>query len=329
MPELELLRRHYPETEAETGAARERARAALLERIEAGERPRPRRAAGLRRRRFRLALAAAGVAAVAIAGAAALDSDTPGGGTASASAAEALMGAAEAARSQPMVSVPSDGRFLYLRSVEAYLATTDIGASWLEPRVRETWLRPGGGRARVTWAPFEGIGPKDRASFEERGLPVPAAPERARWSRVPPPERLDLPSDPDELFERLHDEASGHSEGTNRQMFGLVRDGLLDPSATTPEQRAALYEAAARIPGVELDGRARDRAGRPGIAVSIRNEPDGRTDRLIFDPATGALLASEEIALPGNGFGYPPGRAIGYATYASGVVGAVGERPRP
>jgi hypothetical protein len=179
----------------------------------------------------------------------------------------------------------------------------------------------------VRFGPFEGIGPRDRRILEERGLPVPSAPEGVRWSRVPPPDRLDLPSDPDALFERLHEEASGHSEGTYTQMFTLVRDGLLDPSATTPAQRAALYEVAARIPGVELDGRARDRAGRPGIAVSIRNEPDGRTDRLIFDPGTGVLLAGEEVALPGRAFGYRPGETIGYATYTSGVVDAVGERP--
>jgi hypothetical protein len=319
MPELELLRRGYPETPADTAAAREAALAALRERIEASSRP---------RRRPRLAVAVAGIAATAvIAGAVLVGSGTPGGGgTASAAAAEALRGAAEAARSQPMVEVPDDGRYLYFRSVEAYMTQTDIGASWLEPRVRETWVRPGGGRARTAYAPYQSIGPRDRRIFEERGLPLPVAPDRARWSRAASPERLDLPSDPDALFERLHDEASGHSEGTNRQMFTLVRDGLLDPSATTPEQRAALYEVAARIPGVELDGRARDRAGRPGIAVSIRNEPDGRVDRLIFDPGTGALLASEEVALPEGGFGYRPGELIGYATYRTAIVDAVGER---
>jgi hypothetical protein len=324
MPELELLRRHYPEAPAEADVGRERARAALLERIEAAS------AGPSVRRRLRPALAVAALtAAVAVAGAVALDSDTPGGGTASAAAAEALRDAAQAARSQPMLEVPRDGRYLYFRSVEAYTTFTDVGAQWLEPRVSETWLRPGGGRTRTTWGAYEGIGRRDREAFEERGLPLPQAPKGARWSRVPAPEPLDLPSDPDRLFERLHGEASGHSEGTATQMFGLVRDALLDPSATTPAQRAALYEVAARIPGVRLDGRARDRAGRPGIAVSIRNEPDGRTDRLIFDPGTGALLGAEEVALPGNGFGHRAGETIGYATYTTGITDEVGERPRP
>jgi hypothetical protein len=327
MPELELLRRHYPETPADSEVARERARAALLERIEtaAPRRRKPRPGTGSRRRRPALAVVAMAAAAI-VAGAVALDSDNPGGGTASAAAAEALRSAADAARSQPMVEMPRDGRYLYFRSVEAYMALTDIGASWLEPRVRESWLRPGGGRARVAWGAFEGIGRRDREIFQEHGLPVPVAPKRARWSRVPPPERLDLPSDPDELYERLHDQARGHSEGTNTQMFTLVRDGLLDPSATTPEQRAGLYEVAARIPGVRLDGRARDRAGRAGIAVSIRNDPDRRRERLIFDPETGVLLAEEAIAL-GDGYGYRAGQTIGYATYTTGIVGAVGERP--
>ena len=329
MSELEQLRRHYPEAaydDALEAAARERALAALRARIEAPGRPGPgsdgrRRFAPRPRRRLALALAGA-TAAAAVAGAVFLGSDTPGGATASAATA-VLRDAAEAARSEPVLAVPGDGRYLYVRRVEAYLSESDLGTRVLEPRLRETWLSRDGGRERTTFRRGIFLTPADRRHWESLGLPTPGEPGRTVDVDVPPPDQLGLPSDPDELFDRLHDRARGHSEGTYRQMFGLVRDGLIDVSATTG-QRAALYEVAARIPGVQLIGRVRDRSGRPGVAVAMPNPPDGRRETLIFDPDTGAFLAEEQVALPGSG--YPAGKPIAYATYATSIVDAVGER---
>ncbi len=116
----------------------------------------------------------------------------------------------------------------------------------------------------------------------------------------------------------IYERARGHSEGTYRQMFTLVGDALRDPAATTPRQRGALYEVAARIPGVELVGSVRDRSGRDGIAVAMRNEPDGTRDTLIFDPESGALLGEEKVGLHG-GF-YPAGKVVSYATYSARIV---------
>ena len=320
MPELETLRRHYPDTSssAATEAARRRARAKLLARIDPPQpSPRPARA------RVRLALMAGGVAtAAAIASAILLGTETPGGGGTASAAAQALREVAHVARSQPPLAVPGDGRYLYLRTVEAHLTQTDIGARWLEPRITESWVRPEGGRERVSFGSFEFLTRGDRRRFHEvfreRGIPVPAPPDEVRSFALPAPDRLRLPSDPDALYERLYERARGHSEGTYRQMFTLVGDALRDPAATTPRQRAALYEVAARIPGVELVGSVRDRSGRDGIAVAMRNEPDGTRDTLIFDPQTGALLGEEKVGLAG-GF-YPAGKAVSYATYSARIV---------
>ena len=320
MPELEILRRHYPQTpsNAASEAARRRARAELLARIDA-TRPSPRPA----RTRARLALMAGGAAtAVAISAALFLGAETPGGGGTASAAAQALREVAHVARSQPPLAVPVDGRYLYLRTVEAHLTQTDIGARWLEPRITESWVRPAGGRARVTFGRFEFLSRGERRRFHEvfreRGIPLPAPPDEVRSFALPAPDRLRLPSDPDALYDRLYERARGHSEGTYRQMFTLVGDALRDPAATTPRQRGALYEVAARIPGVELVGRVRDRSGRDGIAVAMRNEPDGTRDTLIFDPQSGALLAEEKVGLHG-GF-YPAGKTVSYATYSARIV---------
>jgi hypothetical protein len=324
MPELETLRRNYPDVRAtaEVEAARLRARDDLQARIEADLRP-------VRTSRLARLGAVAGAAAAAAVAAVALllGPGTPGGGGTQPAAARALRQVAQVARSQPLLTVPRAGRYFYFRSVEASLTQTDIGPSWLEPRVTESWLQRDGGRTRVAFGKFESLSARDRDVFRQRGLPVPSASAQSRTLRAPAPDRLHLPSDPDALYDRLHDKAAGHSEGTYREMFTLVGDALRDPAATTPRQRAALYEVAARIPGVRLIGQMRDRAGRLGIAVTMRNEPDGRRDTLIFDPRSGALLAEQQVALVGNGFGYGRNETIGYATYTSGIVDAVGARP--
>jgi hypothetical protein len=323
MPELEVVRRHYPEVPPGPAidAVRQDAWDELRARIDAPPRPRT-------RGRLRLAIAVGAVTAAAAAAAAVLVGPPGGGGTASA-AARALREAASAARSQPVLAVPRDGRYLYVRTVEAHLTQTDIGPRWLEPQITESWLGPEGGRTRVSYGEFEFLSPGERRRFREafvdRGLPVPAPPAKPRLFDAPPPDRLRLPSDADALYGRLYARARGHSEGTYREMFTLVGDALRDPTATTPRQRAALYEVAARIPGVELAGRVRDRAGRRGIAVTMRNEPDGTRDSLIFDPGTGALLGQERVALP-DGF-YPAGKTVSYATYSSGIVDSIGSRP--
>ena len=72
-------------------------------------------------------------------------------------------------------------------------------------------------------------------------------------------------------------------------MFTAVGDYLRE-TATTPAQRAALYEVAAGIDGVELLGDVTDHAGRTGTAVAIDDPEQGVRHTLVFDPDTGVLL---------------------------------------
>lgn len=69
----------------------------------------------------------------------------------------------------------------------------------------------------------------------------------------------------------------------NHRVFTSIGD-LLRESPASPALRKALYEVAARLPGVTLVGEVTDRAGRRGVAV----EHDGR--RLVIDPSDGRLL---------------------------------------
>jgi RNA polymerase sigma-70 factor (ECF subfamily) len=281
-------------------------------------------------RRSRLVAVAGLAAAGAVAAAVFAGLDTEGDGTASAAAA-VLRDAAATARAQPSLPELERGEYLYVKSANAYMSTwvesEDLHFTVLVPRVRETWIGPTGGVIRERSGTPSFLTERDRKAWIKAGRPELA--EAPGVSRTGPQEPLDLPADADALYSRLEQESAGHSEGVYQEMFTLVGDALRETNAT-PEQRAALYEVAARIPGVELLGEVRDRAGRTGLAVAIRNPADGVRETLIFDPETTALLGEQQVALAGNQFGYPDGEAVGYATYFGwSVVGSTKERPAP
>lgn len=108
---------------------------------------------------------------------------------------------------------------------------------------------------------------------------------------------------------------------------------VLREARATPEQRAAAYEALARVPGVILIGETTDRFGRRGVAVAmdtVDTDPTGFDFRhvLVFDPKTANLLEERRHVLPGNRYrSLPAGTIESYATYEYAVVGALGERP--
>ena len=72
--------------------------------------------------------------------------------------------------------------------------------------------------------------------------------------------------------------------------FVHVGDFLRETDAR-PALRAALYRAAALIPGVRLLGTVRDHSGRRGLGVALTHL--GVTNELIFNPRTAALLGEQ------------------------------------
>jgi hypothetical protein len=314
MPALEKVRELYPDPPPAAPEARERARLALVARIERrGRRRVVMPAAGLA-----IAAAAAVVALVGVGDEARID----------AGAAAVLREAAAKANEQKPLPPLGHGRVLYVKSVDAYLNTWADTASFsvLVPHVRETWHGPEGGLLVTSTGEPEFLSARDRQRWIAAGRPNlreggvgRTALERQATS--------DLPTDVDALFSRLEDEARGHSEGTDRQMFTRLGDHLRETNIS-PRQRAALYEVAARIPGVELIGRVRDPVGRSGVAVAMEHPSDGTRETLVIDRASGVLLAEERVTLRENVYGYPAGTLIGHSTYlVTRMVGAVGSRP--
>jgi hypothetical protein len=283
-----------------------------------------------RRARSPWLVAAAGMATAATAAAVFLGTDSSGDGTAS--AATVLRQAAVATRAQPAPPRPGPGEYLYVKSESAYLSVfpEDMFAV-LVPRVREMWVGADGGRMRETSGKPRFLSERDRERWIAAGRPDLS--ESVWTGAVEAPPALDLPSDADVLYERLEAKSQGHPEGVHEEMFTLLGDALRDTMlrymTATPAQRAALYEVAARIPGVELVGRVTDPIGRTGVAVAMASTDDGLRHMLVLDPDTGELLAEEQRVLEENEFGYAAGTLIGYATYlTSAVVDSSHERPR-
>jgi hypothetical protein len=316
MSELDLVRDLFPPAETDSGA-RERVRSTVAARI----------AGRTRVRRRRLVVPAVGT--VAVAAAAVLATVVLLGGTSEtvdASAAHVLRKAAHAAANDPSTATLGAGQYLYTESVDAYLGTTagtrPDGTTWewsvLLPRTREIWLgRDDAGWLHETAGEPVWLSEHDRQAWIAAGRPdLGSGPSDTRLTPAPggAMTSLDLPSDPDALYAALKHEAEGNGNGTYQEMFTLVGDALRE-NYTTPAQRSALYEVAARLPGIELLGRTVDGAGRPAVAVGMESNDGHDRSVLLFDPATYELLGEEDTVLAGNQAGYPAGTVVGRATY--------------
>ncbi|MGH2655368.1 MAG: CU044_5270 family protein [Actinomycetota bacterium] len=338
---MELLRRSDPVDPVgiEGWARGEEGRRVLLQIVETSSPVRP----PLSRRR-RLAVIPAGAGALALALIVGSMLLPAGRGTISAEAAVVLRSAARVAGAQP--PVPSDGRYRYTRSEDAYLGTyVERGGSFsvLLPQRREIWVAPdGSGRLREdeSGEPIF-LGPRDRSTWEASGRP--ALEESGPSDQTFQPGGLyyaDLTgysTDPDELYGQIQRRAEGPKtsgepvpEGAPAavKMFTIVGD-LLRETAAPPELRAALYEVAARIPGVILVGEVTDPVGRPGMAVAMASEADGVRRELVFDPETSELLAERQVLLRRvRWVDAAPGTVIGWAAYLkSGTVDSTSARP--
>jgi hypothetical protein len=94
-----------------------------------------------------------------------------------------------------------------------------------------------------------------------------------------------LPTDPAKLGPLLTRDSIGLAYGSPARNLWSVVLGLLVETPASPALREALYDVAANIPGVAVNGDYTDSLGRTGAALSLGEET------LVIDPANGQLLA--------------------------------------
>ncbi|MFB9441556.1 CU044_5270 family protein [Dactylosporangium vinaceum] len=238
--------------------------------------------------RRRLALAGALAAALTAALLTAQVTDFGRRPAASAAASEVLHGAAAAALTRPDVTVRDD-QFVYVESFDSGVAIGPAGTR-LETRHRDVWMSVDGtqdGLIRIDRTDIAVPGCRNGRQTQSKGGKSETTACRPVRGYLP-----DLPTDSDRMREYLY----AHSSGGNprdQQAFttaaDLIREAYLSPAAL-----AAVFDAVAKIPGVDVVGDVTDQAGRHGVAVAL-DEVQGMRTELVFDKQTHAFLGVRAV----------------------------------
>jgi len=237
------------------------------------------------------AAVAAGVAAITIAIASpASHPSPPATSRAHTGAVRLLAQVADTAARQPAPHV-RNSQYVYVKTAEASWTNSEKplprrfrlppGAHLLKPVIEEIWVpvsdlcRPGLVRMNGVSTPLGGsVGVKcpDRGSLNN------------------PTYRLlqSLPTNPHALLAMINRVERGHGNGPAQQAFETIND-LLRATIAPPPISAALYRAAALIPGITLVPNATDAIGRHGVAVALTG------DELIFSKATLQLIGERTV----------------------------------
>lgn len=130
-----------------------------------------------------------------------------------------------------------------------------------------------------------------------------------------------LPTDPQTLLAMIYDQEAGHGPDPDSEAFTTIGD-LLRDSVPPPAVSAALYRAAALIPGVQLVPDAVDAAGRHGVAVSRTSQ--ATRYEWIFDRTSLQLIGQREVLIKTNQLGRAGAIEDNTAILAKAIVNSVG-----
>ncbi|WP_414166843.1 CU044_5270 family protein [Streptoverticillium reticulum] len=151
-----------------------------------------------------------------------------------------------------------------------------------EPKEWENWLP----QRSAPRKDDQGLLKQDGKYFPVMGDPVPAGLDRPTYQWL-----ASLPTDPDALYERLRKEVRPVKGQDGDQTVFEAFGGLLS-AVMPPETEAALYKAAAKIPGVVEIPDATDAKGRHGIAIAREDKQLGERTEWVFDRQSLGYLGS-------------------------------------
>lgn len=106
-----------------------------------------------------------------------------------------------------------------------------------------------------------------------------------------------LPADPRTLLTRIYAATRGHGQSPDQEAFTAIGD-MLREAVAPPGTSAALYRAAALIPGVRVVPHVMDIAGQPGVGIQLASGPVW-----IFDAHTLQWLGENDGSVHGNATG--------------------------
>ncbi|WP_354191420.1 CU044_5270 family protein [Arthrobacter sp. UYCu712] len=322
-------------TPVASDAAVEAGRRNLLQRIDPSlvtAQPKPRR-----RTAMRLALASAATVAIVgglIAGDILAPAGGPGPGPAAATAAQVLNDAAQTTI-QTADPVVNPGQYLKIDSTNLWgsFSTEQDGSQyqWLDtekmtmyiPANRDDeWVWERSGRIPTTffdeaskeYAQSTQMGAKDEVLRGENGAFYGPGTE----SSFPSPSYLDaLPRDPRLLLEDIYQKTVGKGQSVDGEALVFIAD-LLRTGMVPGELRAALYKAAALIPGVTLTDEQATLDGRKGIAIGRVEDFSHFRQDIIIDPKNGLPIGERQVLTEPFGT-MPAGTATTWTTVETSV----------
>jgi hypothetical protein len=294
----------------------------------------------------RRVLIASAAAALLVGGIVAADVVRPSGPGATAEAAEVLNNAA-AATIQTSDPVVGPGQYLKIETKTltggGVAAADGSEINWQEMTGGQVYV-PADREGEWVWnreerVPLESSSEAAKAAAAETAERQKAAPPEARAMLVgiqrapggafngnepqviigtPLTEADSLPRDPQALLDLIYERTEGAGKTPERAAFVTIADGLRT-GVVPADLRAALYKAAALIPGVTVADRQATVDGRTGIAIGLPS-PDGvaRQD-IIIDPASGLVIGERDVLVkdyPGS----PAGTVTGWTSVKTSVV---------
>lgn len=127
-----------------------------------------------------------------------------------------------------------------------------------------------------------------------------------------------LPRDPQTLLTHLYSVNPGSGVSNDGKAFNLIID-VLTTGFVPADLRAALYKAAALIPGVSVTEKDATLDGRAGISIGRTETKSAVRQDIIIDPNNGLVIGQRMVLLNGDD-GYPAGTAIGSTSVRTTVV---------
>lgn len=247
-----------------------------------------------KRRRVTLVAAPYALAAAVTLGVVAMDDDVKKSAPVTAAqhreAARLLDRIATVAAERPAVKV-TDEQYIYTRTRGAG-SVLGIGDHVVRDLVqREEWHAVDGKRdGWIRVDPVEGTRPDSTERVEGPMDGVPYLTFRQLQS---------LPTDPDALLKKLRADTNGVESTQEEAVFEYI-DTMLEEATLLPDLGAALYRAAARLPGIRVDHHTQDATGRKGIGLSYTDSSTGE-HTWVFDRKTLAYLGTTKTAFLGAG----------------------------
>lgn len=304
-----------------------------LSRVNEAEQPgglsmRWKRAAGTRWSPRRLAIAATAVAAAALVVGLGVSALNPSGEGGVAQAATVLRDAAKVAAAQPQTAPWVPGSLYYHQTFTHYGSLNQHREEWTATDGRVFYrYQDVPANASDRW--HRGTAPSEGGNL----LPFGFGAEDMTYAQL-----MALPTNPDALEARMKKAAFPSGDRPlSDELFGMV-ENVLSVAPAPPEVRAAFYEVAARIPGVELLGETKDSLGRTGVAVALDEHIAGSENEreiMVFNPDSSELMEERSVAIStvrecegGDCETYEPGETIGFRTSQPiGVVEQPYQRP--